>query len=333
MKHYSDTLRWRNQKGSCENTTTQCRLVLEDTGNAVALENKQWKIIIYWHRKERCEDESRWQQEQWQTEGVSGALKEVKTTGETKVERRYKLVPELKETYWETEKRKTARFEGIKGEISVLLEPIGDRVLLPLWPGRHCFGWFLAGFGRSGRRQLLIKVVGEEVEGRVGEVGQPVRWGVRAATWRLADLLGGRDSDDWPLPGQKGGQKGGLGWGTERRGDGRCGGGRDRGRAVAGCWTWFSPIPLLVLFYVLPSGGDGDGLDSCSVNDGWKMPSRAGTEEWIERIKWMKSLLGSHCGPHICTSATECCIILTTRCVSQEQRLTRQRTKTHVILL
>lgn len=151
---------------------------------------------------------------------------------------------------------------------------MGDWTLLPLWPGRWRFGWVLTGFDWSRGRWLLVEVIGEEVEGRVGQVGQTVSGGAWAtAQWRT-NLFGSRDSDSRPLPGQQGGQKRGLGWGAERGGDGERGS-RRSGGGDAGCWRWFSPIPLFILFDILLSGSDGDGLQGCSMNNGWKMSSRA----------------------------------------------------------
>lgn len=86
------------------------------------------------------------------------------------------------------------------------------------------------------------------MEGRVGKVGQAVGGGAGDAAQRRADLLGGRDGDDGPLPCQQGGQEGGLGWGAKRGGDGERGG--RRGGGVDG---GFSPIPLLLVLYVLLS--------------------------------------------------------------------------------
>ena len=107
------------------------------------------------------------------------------------------------------------------------------------------------------------------MEGRVGQVGQAVGGGPRAATQRRADLFGSRDGDDRPPPGHQAGQNGGLGWGAERGGNGR------RGGAEGGCLRWFNLSPLLFLLYTPLSGSDGDGLDGCSMNDGWKMTSWA----------------------------------------------------------
>lgn len=107
------------------------------------------------------------------------------------------------------------------------------------------------------------------MEGRVGKVGQ-VGGGAGAAAQRRADLLGGRDGEDGPLPCQQGGQEGGLGRGAKRGGDGERGG-RRRGGVGGG----FGPIPLLLVLYVLLSRGDGDGLEGRSVNYGWKRSSRA----------------------------------------------------------
>lgn len=160
-----------------------------------------------------------------------------------------------------------------------------------VWPGRRCFGWLLTGSGRSRGRRLFVEVVGEEVEGWVGQVGQAVWRGTGATAQRRAYLLGSRDGDDGPLPGQQGGQKWRLGWGAERGGDGKRGGGGGWGAegggrwgAEGGCCRWFSPITVLPLFYILLSGSDGDGLEGWSVTYGRKMRSRAGNREldWEE---------------------------------------------------
>lgn len=99
------------------------------------------------------------------------------------------------------------------------------------------------------------------MKGRVWQVGQTVRGGTRAATQRWADLFGGWDSDGRSLPGQKTGQKRRLSWGADRGGDG------SRGGVEGGCCRRVGPIPLLILFYVLLPGSDGDGLKCCSMND------------------------------------------------------------------
>lgn len=97
------------------------------------------------------------------------------------------------------------------------------------------------------------------MEGRVGEVGEPVGGGPRGAPQRGADLLGGGDGDDGSLPSQQGGEEGGLCWGAERGG----------GRGDRGWWTRVGPT-------VLFPGGDGDGLEGWSVSVGRRGSSHAG---------------------------------------------------------
>lgn len=101
----------------------------------------------------------------------------------------------------------------------------------------------------------------------MGQIEDTVRGQVGAAAQRRADFLGGGDSDCRALPGQQGGQQGGLGLGAEttatlwRRGSRGTGGRRRR-------QVYFCLILLLIVLCGSLSGGDGDGLEGGPVDGG-----------------------------------------------------------------
>lgn len=159
----------------------------------------------------------------------------------------------------------------------------------PIWPGRCRVWWLFCGFGWSWGWRLLIKVIGEEVKGRVGQIGQAVGGGTGAAPRRWARLRGSRDSNDWALPGKQRGQEGRLGRRAEW-GQGGLRGGRSRGGGGDGRrWRGVSPVPPF-LYCVLFSGGDGDGLEGCLVNYRQRMSG------WARNTGMSSKWIRARCG-------------------------------------